>query len=302
MKAFRSFAFAAVALCAAPVLAQINQADSEQAVVQADRALETALGRGDWDSAERMLHPEFSWITEDGIMWPKREAREAGLKPLVGTGSDVKVLVHRYGKALYVERSKDEKQFAMHVWAEEPQGLRLLHINEIQVREPDYTPVRPDYDVPCINICQVIPFVPLTANQKAALEGWQEQEQGPDRSGWNKRVADNYDQRAINTYAGRSPSKADRIAARNRRMRENPDAPYVSAVPVLWSRWWDIGDDAVFMISLQPTYGEKAYWASRIFARIDGLWQMAESYHTFIEASPVMTAVPISESMDPRAR
>lgn len=54
------------------------------------------------------------------------------------------------------------------------------------------------------------------------------------------------------------------------------------------------------MISLQPTYGDKPYWASRIIARIDGLWQMAESYHTYIENSPIMTAVPVSVSQDPR--
>jgi hypothetical protein len=46
------------------------------------------------------------------------------------------------------------------------------------------------------------------------------------------------------------------------------------------------------MIACQPTYGEKAYWASRVFAKIDGVWQMAESYHNYIAASPVMTAVP----------
>ena len=62
-------------------------------------------------------------------------------------------------------------------------------------------------------------------------------------------------------------------------------------VPVLWARWWDIGDSAVFNIMLQPTHGDKAYWASRIFSSVDDVWLMSESYHTYIDASPVMTTI-----------
>jgi hypothetical protein len=48
------------------------------------------------------------------------------------------------------------------------------------------------------------------------------------------------------------------------------------------------------MVSLQPTYGDKAYWSSRVQAKNPetGVWQMMESYHNYILASPVMTATP----------
>jgi len=45
------------------------------------------------------------------------------------------------------------------------------------------------------------------------------------------------------------------------------------------------------MVACQPTYGEKAYWASRIFHFQHGTWQMAESYHNTIQASGIMTEV-----------
>jgi len=49
----------------------------------------------------------------------------------------------------------------------------------------------------------------------------------------------------------------------------------------------------VVMVSVQPTYGDKAYWSSRVLAPNEsGLWQMMESYHNYILASPVMTATP----------
>jgi hypothetical protein len=45
-------------------------------------------------------------------------------------------------------------------------------------------------------------------------------------------------------------------------------------------------------VQLQPTYGDKPYWSSRVYANINGLWQMAESYHTYIKDAPVMAPVP----------
>ena len=43
---------------------------------------------------------------------------------------------------------------------------------------------------------------------------------------------------------------------------------------------------------LQPTYGGKAYWSSRVFGNHNGFWMMEESYHNTIQASPLMTALP----------
>jgi hypothetical protein len=41
-------------------------------------------------------------------------------------------------------------------------------------------------------------------------------------------------------------------------------------------------------LGMKPLVG---YWASRIFHHQHGAWQMAESYHKFIQASGVMTEV-----------
>ena len=65
----------------------------------------------------------------------------------------------------------------------------------------------------------------------------------------------------------------------------------IGAAPALWARTWDFGD-AVVAIMLQPTYGGKAYWSSRIFANHNGFWKMEQSYHTTIQNAPRMTAVP----------
>jgi hypothetical protein len=281
----------AVAVACIAILAALTSkraAAADDAVVQADHALIQALEKGDKAAAEKLLDADFTWIDSDGVMWAKDDAFRAGLKPLVGSGSDVKIIEHKYGKVVWIQESAGNNYVA-HFWVERPKGWRLLHTTEIAVRERDFEPVRPTYDIPCENPCKEVPYKPISPGEKAALDEWQEQESS--QANWEKHVADNFDQRVVSTYGGPSPSKADRIANMNKRKAANPDAPKVGAAPALWIRTWDFGD-AVVMLSCQPTYGEKAYWSSRVLAPVNGLWQMVESYHNYIRASPVMTAVP----------
>jgi hypothetical protein len=272
-------------------------AAADDEIVTADRALTQAFEKGDKATIQKWLHPEFTWIDQEGVMWPMREALEAGLKPIVPSSGDVKVVEHNYGNVVWLQVNQG-KSFAAHFWVKQNNAWKLLHTTEINVHDRDYTTVRPNYDVPCINPCTVVPYKALTANEKAALAGWQEQESG--RPGmWAKHIADNFDQRAAATWGGPRASKKDMVAQQERARQQNAGRPEVAAVPFLWSRWWDFGT-AVVMIDVQPTYGDKAYWSSRVFAPLNGVWMMMESYHNYIDASPVMTAVPLDQSKDPR--
>ena len=128
-----------------------------------------------------------------------------------------------------------------------------------------------------------MPYQPVTANEKAAIQGWKEQEDGTPEH-WRLHVAD--DQVVIGSYG--VSTKMDRW---NFISKRDPNAPKVGVAPVLFARMWDVGT-AVVAIMCQPTYGGKAYWSSRVFApNKDGLWQMMESYHITIQASGVMNEV-----------
>src|SRR4029079_13117028 len=163
------------------------QTPAQSEVVKADEAITKALSGGDRAAAEKMLDADFSWIDPDCVYYAtKGEAFAHGVKPLVGTGADVKILEHRYGKLVYVERSQGEKKFSGHFWAQRANGWKLLHINDLEVRPRDYPSVRITFDVACVNTGQVLPYKPLGAGEKSALEAWQEQESGS--AGWGKRV------------------------------------------------------------------------------------------------------------------
>jgi hypothetical protein len=291
----RSLGIALVMGMAYVGVARGQAAAAQSDVAKADQALTQALLSGDRAASEKMLDADFSWVDPDGVYYATRdEAFRAGVKPLVGTGSDVKVLEHKYNKVVYLERSQDEKKFSGHFWVQRPAGWRLLHINDLEVRPRDYQTVPTTFAVPCANPCKVLPYKPIGAGEKAALAAWQDQESG----GWGRRVADNYDQRAVNTNGGRSASKADRLAGMQKAAQANPNRPEIGAAPVAFGRGWDFGD-AVVWVQLQPTYGDKPYWSSRVYANINGLWQMAESYHTTIKDAPVMAPVPVSAPKTP---
>lgn len=281
------------------ILSSLSAPAADDAVLRADHAVIAALEAGNKAAANRYLDRDFTWIDSQGVMWAKEDALRAGLKPLVSTGSDVRTIEHSYGHVVWVQIS-EKNHFSAHFWVLRKAGWRLLHMTEISVHPRDFKTYQAPYAIPCINPCQTVPYQPSSADDKSALDEWQTQESS--QANWEKHVADNMDQRVVSTYGGVSPSKADRISGMNRRKAMNPNAPKVGAAPALWIRTWDFGN-AVVMIACQPTYGDKAYWSSRILApNKDGLWQMMESYHNYIEASPIMTAAPVSETEDPRAK
>jgi hypothetical protein len=232
-------------------------------------------------------------------MWAREDALRAGLKPLVGNDPDVKTSEFKYGsKVVWIQNNKGNK-FAAHFWVLRPSGWRLLHTNEIAVRPGDQAVmVRPNFEVPCVNPCKEIPFKPLTASEKAALEAWQDQESGTG----NHDIHMGDDLIAVNSYSNgvtrQAAQKAAEAAGKVKpNIPQNPanaGRPFVGAAPAVYVREWDFGD-AIVAIMLQPTYGGKPYWSSRIFANHDGFWKMEQSYHTTIQAAPVMTAIPSKE-------
>lgn len=272
-------------------VASMPAAVGDDPVITADKAVEAALAKGDKAAANKWLDPDFTWIDSEGIMWAKEDAFRDNLKPLITEGDGVKTLEHKYGKSVVWIQWNEGNKYSARFWVKRASGWKLLHTTEIaSMPKRDFQTVEPTYDIPCNNPCKAVPYKPISAGEKASLDEWQTQESS--QANWEQHVADNYDQRVVSTYGGASPSKADRIAGMNKRKAANPNAPKVGAAPALWIRTWDFGD-AVVMVSVQPTYGDKAYWSSRVLApNASGLWQMMESYHNYILASPVMTATP----------
>ncbi len=294
MKRLLAFAFTLFAVLTVLFLIRTTKtasaASTDDAVVQADRAVVAAFEKGDNAALKKLIDEDFTWIDTDGIMWERPDVYRAGLKPLVHLTADTKITELKYGKVIWIQENEGNK-FAAHFWVQRPEGWRLLHTNEIAVQPPERgANVRPDFAVPCINPCKEVPYKPISESEKAALAGWQDQEEKNHDAHMGKdliAVNSNSDgaARAVAQAAGRPTGDAPAVRA---------NRPPVGAAPALWVRTWDFGDSVV-AIMLQPTYGGKAYWSSRIFGNHNGFWVMEQSYHTTIQASPRMTALPMPE-------
>jgi hypothetical protein len=267
--------------------AQANPSPVQDSLVKADQAVVAAFSKGDHATLNKYLDPDFSWIDTDGIMWAREDVLRAGLKPLVPVASDVVITEHKYGKVVWIQDNQANK-YAAHVWVQRPAGWKLLHTNEIATSpaEPGGRAGRPTFTIPCVNPCTELPWKPLSANEKAAIEGWQDQESGTGHH--DMHMGDNVV--VIGPFTT-TPKPSKTATGPTPVNPPTPERPFISTDPALWVRTWDFGD-AVFSIMLQPTWGGKAYWTSRIFGNHDGFWKMEESYHTTIKASPRMTAVP----------
>ena len=168
-------------------------AAADDPIVTADRAVVAALAKGDKAAANKWLDQDFNWIDSEGIMWFKDDAFRAGLKPLVTAGDDVKVIEHKYGASVVWIQWNQGNKYSARFWVKRPSGWKLLHTTEIAaVPKRDFQTIAPAYDIPCNNPCKAVPYKPLGAGEKAALDEWQEQESS--QANWEKHVADDMDQ------------------------------------------------------------------------------------------------------------
>jgi len=129
----------------------------------------------------------------------------------------------------------------------------------------------------------VVPFKPADQVQASLLPQWQEQ------VGSREQLIRHTGeiQTMVLTYGGETPPRNVRLTGPT----PPSSRPPVGSPPVLWMRMWTIDPETVVMVASHQGYGQKAYWASRIFHLQSGLWLMMESYHNTIQASRVMMPV-----------
>jgi len=112
------------ALCASP---------SDDAVATTDKSFVQAYEKGDMAAVKKLLDADFTWIDTDGVFYSKDDVLALGLKPLVPSGGDVKIVEHKYGKVVWIQENQGNK-YAAHFWVQRPTGWKLLHNSEIATR------------------------------------------------------------------------------------------------------------------------------------------------------------------------
>jgi hypothetical protein len=292
MKRFLIQALAACLVCCGlfvtSPIGRVAADDTEQAALQADRSLLSALGKADNAEAGKLLDADFVWTDADGKSLKKVEVLGDLSTYAADNQGGENVLSHFYGQVETVLGVHHNTRF-LRVWVKRPAGwLEFLELDTpISARPaPAFGDAAAAGQGDCENPCHTVPFKPTTAMDKAILADWQKtkvEEWRPDAVDWPMHIADEF--LIINNNGMRN--KPERVAIAQKQQAAGVGTP---GDPITSMEIYDFGDNAAVMISHHvPHRGGKPYYNVRVWTLRDGRWQLAVSQQSTIQSA---AAVP----------
>ncbi len=259
-----------------------RDAGSDEAVLQADRALVAALAKADRAAVEKMLDAEFLWTNSAGEPADTGKTLASLPKPPLGDEAAAQVAEHTYAQLGEVQAASG-KVHVLRIWGKRPDGWRLVAYHEVTQRDaPSTAPPGPTTNV-CDNPCKGVPYAPKNQAEKDILESWGELETAvtnhqPDV--WSQHFLDEFV--LVSSGSTEPVPKSGRMAQLSK-PGIGPAPPPLAANPA--ARFVHFGDSVVMMAQTNPYAGKPAR-VTRIWVKRDGLWRMAVSFQTTIQAAP----------------
>jgi hypothetical protein len=268
-------------LAAAPAA----RADDDPAILQADRALVAALDKADPKAAGAMLDAEFAWTNSAGDTSNRARVLASLPKPPLGDESGAQVTERTYGQAGAVQVTAG-KVHILRIWVKRPAGWRLVVYHEVTQRAAPPPPGPPGPSTnDCQNPCKGVPYTAKNDAERGILASWGQLETAVtnhDPNGWSPHFLDEF---VLISTGGTDPvPKAGRLAQLSR-PGIGPAPAQLAANPAV--RFVHFGDTVVMMAQANPYAGKPAH-VSRIWVKRDGMWRMAFSYQTTIQAAPAI--------------
>jgi hypothetical protein len=268
-------------------IGRVASDDGEQAALQSDRSLLSALSAADKTAAGKLLDADFVWTDADGKSLKKSEVLGGLNNYAADNQGEENVQTHFYGQVETVLGVHHNARF-LRIWVKRPAGWREF----VELDTPISSgAARASIEAAagqgdCENPCRTVPYKPTTAMDKAILADWQKtkmEEWHPDAVDWPMHIADEF--LIINNNAMRN--KSERVAIAQKQQAAGVGTP---GDPITSMEIHDFGDNAAVMISHHvPHRGGKPYYNVRVWTLRDGRWQLAVSQQSTIQSA---AAVP----------
>ncbi|HEV2116878.1 MAG TPA: nuclear transport factor 2 family protein [Terriglobales bacterium] len=243
-------------------------------VAQADVALMRSLASHNRAAIAHWLDPEFTWIDSRGKSLDRVMALQNWPLP---ANTEEHTQVREYGTAAVVRTDRGQMH-VLRIWVRRSTGWRALLYQEVLQVAKSESPAPGSSD--CENPCRSIPFIPQTANEKAAVASWQgvmRAMASNDADAYARLIADEFT--ATDTHHARPFSKSDRLAQIQKlKLTGAHSAP----PPLVSARMFDFGQTVLMIAREQRAHG-KPYFNTRMWVNRDGRWQMLFSFNTRIE-------------------
>ena len=274
-----TFAMIASSLLFASFPSRSLAADTDQAVLQADRAFVQAATKGDTSKLTDLLDKDFTWCDSNGQTLSAAEVLRSVPKDSLGDEAGADVAERTYGQVGAVSVSRG-KVHILRLWVQRSGGWRLLVYHE--VTQLDQPPTSPGSGVKeCENPCKSVPFQPANEAEKAIIVSWQALETAVtahDSVGWAPHIADEFV--IVGSNGDHPTSKRDRMAILDKQKQLGVGS---APTPLVSAKMFDFGDSVVMTCLHQPQHGKPIH-VSRLWIKRDGQWIMAISYQTTIQA------------------
>jgi hypothetical protein len=250
-------------------------------LLTADRALVTAIAKGDAPAVAAVLDNDFGFVDFNGRLFNKQQVAKDLPKTPLGDEAGLNASIYQYGEVAHVSVGRD-KMFVLRIWVKRAGAWRLLVWHEVSQDWPAaaHAAGRKEWDNPCYTL----PYEPKNADERDCLSSWQHLEiavmhHEPDV--WASHVADEF----MVVGHARSHSRADRraVVAEQKRTDANSAPP-----PLVSTRMFGFPNVMVMCCEHQPFHG-KENRVSRVFVKRDGKWLMAVSFQTTQQDAPVKT-------------
>jgi len=259
--------------------------EAEQAALQADQSLLSALGKPDKTETGKLLDADFVWTDADGKS--RNRAEVLGDLPTYTTDNqgDENVQTHFYGQVETVLGVHHNARF-LRVWVKRPTGWKeFVELDTpISARTAPASVEAAPSQGNCENPCRTVPYEPTTAMDKAILADWQKtkmEEWHPDAVDWPMHIADEF--LIINNTTMRN--KQERVAIAQKQQAAGVGTP---GDPITAMEIHDFGNNAAVMISHHvPHRGGKPYYNVRVWTLRDGRWQLAVSQQSTIQSAAI---------------
>jgi len=256
-------------------------AETNQAVVDADHAFVQALTKSDKTAVGKLLDAEFMWTDAAGKTVSKTAAL-ADLSSLAsGNPADAEVKELTFGQVGEVT-AVSGKTHVLRVWVKRPAGWRLLVVQAATLAPKGHTGTAAERGKECVNPCKSIPYKPKNAAEKGVIASWQTLETAVtnhESQNWGPHVADEF--MLVSSGNDHPLDKKDRMDILDKQKKAGSGS---APAPLVSARMFDFGDTVV-MSSVHQSPGGKPTHVTRIWIKRDGIWKLAYSQQTTVQAA-----------------
>jgi hypothetical protein len=249
-----------------------------------DDAWTAALARDDTAAVAAALAADFQWIDTRGRSRGRAQTLDDVAAFAAAIRGESGVQTYSYGHVDVVTSERPGERL-MRVWTREPGGWRIFAVigTALVSGTTPFAATGSAAGRDCDNPCRSMPFMPATENEKVIAELFMQlkmDEWQPNPERWAPYVLDG----VFYTTATAQLSKEARVE----HLTELAAAgePSFPGDPVVSMRIVDLGDSAVMLARHDPYRGGQPYSSVRVWAFVDGRWQLANTQQTAIADAP----------------